>query len=96
VFSHGWGYAAVGAGAIVLAALYALRLISAILHERRGSAVPEEAGDLVSGELALVVPLVLILALLSAWPAAISGRSFPADDPAAFISSQGGGGLEAG
>jgi NADH-quinone oxidoreductase subunit M len=96
VFSHGWGYAAVGAGAIVLAALYALRLISAILHERRGSAVPEDAGDLVSGELALVVPLVLILAVLSAWPAAISGRSFPADDPAAFISSQGGGGLGAG
>ena len=96
VFSHGWGYAAVGAAAIVLAALYALRLISAILHERRGSAVPEDAGDLVNGELALVVPLVLILAVLSAWPAAISERSFPADDPAAFISSQGGGGFGAG
>ena len=37
VFDHGWGYAAVGAAAIVLAALYALRLISAILHERRGA-----------------------------------------------------------
>ena len=96
VFSHGWGYAAVGAAAIVLAALYALRLISAILHERRGSAVPEDAGDLVNGELALVVPLVLILAVLSAWPAAISERSFPADDPAAFISTQGGGGFGAG
>ena len=58
VFDHGWGYAAVGAAAIVLAALYALRLISAILHERRGSAVPEDAGDLVGGELMLVVPLV--------------------------------------
>ena len=81
MFSHGWGYAAVGAAAIVLAALYALRLISAILHERRGSAVREDAGDLVSGELALVVPLVVILAALSAWPAAISERSFPADDP---------------
>jgi NADH-quinone oxidoreductase subunit M len=95
VFSHGWGYAAVGAAAIVLAALYALRLISAILHERRGSAVGD-AGDLVSGELALVVPLVVILAALSAWPAAISERSFPADEPAAFISTQGGGGLETG
>ena len=36
VFGQGWGYAAVGAAAIVLAAMYALRLISAILHERRG------------------------------------------------------------
>ena len=81
VFQHGWGYAAVGAAAIVLAALYALRLISAILHERRGASVREEPDDLVSGELMLVVPLVAILAVLSAWPAAISERSFPADQP---------------
>ena len=100
VFSRGWGYAAVGAAAIVLAALYALRLISAILHERRGSAVREPgaegAGDLVTGELALVVPLLAILAVLSAWPAAISERSFPADEPAAFIATQGEGGFGAG
>jgi NADH-quinone oxidoreductase subunit M len=96
VFGRGWGYAAVGAAAIVLAALYALRLISAILHERRGRAVPDGAGDLVSGELALVVPLLAILAVLSAWPAAISERSFPADEPAAFIATQGEGGLGAG
>ena len=96
VFGRGWGYAAVGAAAIVLAALYALRLISAILHERRGSAVGEGSNDLVSGELALVVPLLAILALLSAWPAAISERSFPADEPAAFISTQGEGGFGAG
>jgi NADH-quinone oxidoreductase subunit M len=96
VFSHGWGYSAVGAAAIVFAALYALRLISAILHERRGNAVREEQADLVTGELALVAPLVLILAVLSAWPAAISERSFPADDPAAFISTQGEGGFGTG
>ena len=42
VFEHGWGYAAVGAAAIVLAALYALRLISAVLHERRGAVGAEE------------------------------------------------------
>ena len=96
VFSRGWGYAAIGAAAIVLAALYALRLISAVLHERRGTAVPEDGGDLVSGELALVVPLVVILAVLSAWPAAISERSFPADDPAAFISTRGERGFGAG
>jgi hypothetical protein len=58
--------------------------------------VPEGAGDLVNGELALVVPLVVILAVLSAWPAAISERSFPADDPAAFISGQSEGGFELG
>ena len=96
VFGRGWGYAAIGAAAIVLAALYALRLISAILHERRGGAVREDKGDLVSGELALVVPLLAILAVLSAWPAAISERSFPADEPAAFISTQGGEGFGAG
>jgi len=89
VFARGWGYAAVGAAAIVLAALYALRFISAVLHERRGSAVREETGDLVGGELTLVVPLVAILAALSVWPAAVSERSFPADQPAAFLGAQG-------
>jgi NADH-quinone oxidoreductase subunit M len=93
VFVRGWGYAAVGAAAMVLAALYALRFISAVLHERRGSAVREEADDLVGGELTLVVPLVAILAVLSAWPAAISERSFPADQPATFIGAQSAEGL---
>ena len=32
VYGAGWGWAAVGAGAIVLAAMYMLRLISAVLH----------------------------------------------------------------
>lgn len=88
VFDRGWGYAAVGAAAMVLAALYALRMISAILHERRGAGVRDDAGDLVGGELMLLVPLVAILAVLTAWPAGITERSFPADEPAAFIGSQ--------
>jgi NADH-quinone oxidoreductase subunit M len=88
VFDRGWGYAAIGVTAMVLAALYALRLISAVLHERRGSAVREDAGDLVSGELILIVPLVAILAVLTAWPAGITERSFPSDQPASFIGSQ--------
>jgi NADH-quinone oxidoreductase subunit M len=95
VFAQGWGYAAVGAAAIVLAALYALRLISALLHERRGSAVKEDATDLVGNELVLVVPLIAILAVLSAWPAGVTERSFPADAPATFIGAQGVGGLGA-
>jgi len=87
VFDRGWGYAAVGAAGMVLAAMYALRLISAILHDRRGSA-GTDTGDLVSGELVLLIPLVAILAVLSAYPALISERSFPLDQPASFISSQ--------
>ncbi len=87
VFQRGWGYAAVGATAMVLAAMYALRLISAILHDRRGRG-GEETGDLVSSELVLVLPLVAILAVLSAWPALVTQRSFPLDKPASFISAQ--------
>jgi NADH-quinone oxidoreductase subunit M len=87
VFQRGWGYAAVGAAAIVLAAMYALRLISAILHDRREGGVASESGDLVGGELALLVPLVAILAVLSAYPALVSERSFPLDQPSSFISS---------
>ena len=77
VFVHGWGYAAIGATAIVLAAMYTLRLVSAILHEARGTAVNDGASDLGIAELAVVVPLVALLLTLSVWPAAISGRSFP-------------------
>ena len=61
-------WSAIGAGAIVLAAMYMLRLISAVLHEARGSTVSDEALDLRPGELALVVPLVAGLLFLSAWP----------------------------
>lgn len=79
VFDEGWAWAAVGAGAIVLAAMYMLRLISAVLHERRGPAVTDEALDLRPAELGIVVPLVACLLALSAWPAAVSDRSFPDD-----------------
>ena len=85
VFFSGWGYAVAGAVAIVLGALYALRLISAILHEARGPKVSETANDLVGNELSLVVPLVLILVALSVWPAAVSQHSFPNDAPAATV-----------
>jgi NADH-quinone oxidoreductase subunit M len=81
VFDRGWGYAAIGALAIVLAAMYSLRLISAVLHGKRGVAVRDEALDLRPYELALVVPLVGCLLALSVWPAAISERSFPNDEP---------------
>ncbi len=79
VYGKGWGYAVIVALGIVLAAMYALRLISALLHERTGSAVRDEALDLRVGELALVLPMVACLVVLSAWPALVSESSFAGD-----------------
>jgi NADH-quinone oxidoreductase subunit M len=79
VFQQHWIYAVVGAAAIVLAAMYVLRLISGVLHEDVGSAVSDAARDLVPAELAIVVPLVAALLALSVWPSAISNHAFPRD-----------------
>jgi NADH-quinone oxidoreductase subunit M len=79
VFAQSWVWAAIGAGAIVLAAMYILRLVSAILHEKVGAAVSDAALDLRPGELAVVLPLVAVLLALSAWPNAITSRAFGAD-----------------
>ena len=84
-FQRAWWWAAIGAGAIVLAAMYMLRLISAVLHEARGSTVGDEALDLRPGELALVVPLVGVLLALSAWPAGISHHSFAGKSPTSSV-----------
>jgi NADH-quinone oxidoreductase subunit M len=89
VFRRGWGYAAVGAFAIVLAAMYALRLISAVLHAHRGRAVEEGATDLGWSEIGLVAPLVAILVALSVWPASISGNAFPRDEAQQTIEAVG-------
>ncbi|MDQ3066438.1 MAG: NADH-quinone oxidoreductase subunit M [Actinomycetota bacterium] len=80
VYGVGWGWAVVGAAAIVLAAMYVLRLISAVLHTVRGADVRDDALDIRPAELALLVPLVGLLLFLSAWPASISERSFPPTD----------------
>jgi len=77
VFQQHWAWAVVGATGIVLAAMYMLRAISAVLHEEVGSAVPDSALDLRLGELAVVVPLVLCLVGLSAWPNLVSGHAKP-------------------
>jgi NADH-quinone oxidoreductase subunit M len=79
VFQQYWVYAVVGAVAIVLAAMYVLRLISGVLHQEVGSAVSDAARDLVPAELAILVPLVGCLLALSVWPSAISNHAFPAD-----------------
>jgi NADH-quinone oxidoreductase subunit M len=97
VFQQGWGWAVVGAVAIVLAAMYILRAISGVLHGHVGPAVPAEdagpavragSGDLRPAELGLVVPLVACLLFLSAWPDAISGHSFVGGDATAAVSQQ--------
>jgi NADH-quinone oxidoreductase subunit M len=87
-FQRAWWWAAIGAGAIVLAAMYMLRAISAVLHEARGSTVTDDALDLRPGELALIVPLVGALLALSAWPAGISHHSFAGDAPKQQIQEQ--------
>ncbi len=77
VFDQGWAWAVIGVAGIVLAAMYALRLISAALHEARGSTVGDEALDLRPAELSILVPLVACLLALSAWPAAVTDHSSP-------------------
>jgi NADH-quinone oxidoreductase subunit M len=88
VFDQGWVWAAIGAGAIVLAAMYMLRLISAVLHRDVGPAVSDAALDLRPAELGILVPLLACVLALSAWPAAISERAFPRDDPSAAVQGQ--------
>ena len=58
--SSGWVWAVVGAVAIVLAAMYMLRLISAVLHQDLGPAVTDAALDLRPAELGILVPLVAL------------------------------------
>jgi NADH-quinone oxidoreductase subunit M len=87
-YQRAWWWAVIGAVAIVLAAMYMLRLISAVLHEARGSTVRDEALDLRPGELALLVPIVGVLLALSVWPAGISHNSFAGDDPTQAVMEQ--------
>ena len=99
-WQQGWAWAVVGAVAIVLAAMYMLRLISAVLHREVGPAVPDAALDLRPAELGFLVPLVACLLALSAWPAAVSHRSFggqvtrSANDAFSFNLSNGPQGIE--
>jgi NADH-quinone oxidoreductase subunit M len=91
IYREGWVWALVGAGAIVLAAMYMLRLISAVLHEREGSSVSDAALDLRAGEVGVLAPLVACLLVLSAWPAGITDHSFSEEGAAQTLESQLGG-----
>jgi NADH-quinone oxidoreductase subunit M len=79
VYDAGWWWAVIGAGAIVLAAMYVLRLISAVLHVEPGPRVTPAALDLRPAELGILVPIVGVLLALSAWPNGITGHSFAGD-----------------
>jgi NADH-quinone oxidoreductase subunit M len=88
VFQRGWGWAVVGAVAIVLAAMYTLRLISAVLHRDVGPAVSDAALDLRPAELGVTVPLIACLLALSVWPAAITRHSFRGDHAQADVNAE--------
>jgi NADH-quinone oxidoreductase subunit M len=84
VFSHGWGWSVVGAIAIVLAAMYMLRAISAALHQEKGPSVHDRARDLRPAEIGLLAPLVAVLFVLSFWPAGVTDHSF-GGKPSTFV-----------
>ena len=84
VFTRGWGWAVVGAIAIVLAAMYMLRAISAALHQEKGPAVHDRARDLRPAEIAMLAPLVAVLFVLSFWPAGVTDHSF-GGKPSTFV-----------
>jgi NADH-quinone oxidoreductase subunit M len=65
---------AVASFTIVLAAMYMLRWYSALAHEEDGERVSEATPDLRPAELAVAVPLVLILLIMSAWPFGVMER----------------------
>jgi NADH-quinone oxidoreductase subunit M len=88
VFQRGWGWSVAGVVAIVLAAMYVLRLVSAVLHREVGPAVSDSALDLRPAELGVTVPLLACLLALSVWPAAITQHSFRGDHGAADVAAQ--------
>ena len=54
--------------------MYMLRWYSALAHLDDGERVPEGMPDLRSGELAIAVPLILILLALTAYPFGVMER----------------------
>lgn len=73
-WAHAWLWAAIGSIAIVLAAMYVLRLLSALMHDPEHDTAEHSAearerfgGDL-RLELAFLLPLVASMLVLSAWP----------------------------
>jgi hypothetical protein len=59
-----------------------------VLHREPGPSVTPEALDLRPAELSAIVPLLACLLALSAWPAAITERSFTKDRARTDVSTQ--------
>ena len=83
VFQRGWGWAVPGLVAMVLAAMYMLRLISALLHREVGEAVTKKTPDLLLPELCVIGALLGCMLALSVWPSAVSKHSFACLQPPA-------------
>jgi NADH:ubiquinone oxidoreductase subunit 4 (subunit M) len=64
----------VAAIGIVLAAMYMLRWYSAIAHEGNGDSVTDSTPDMARWELAIAVPLIAFLLLMTAWPNGVMER----------------------
>ena len=86
VYGQGWGYAVVVALGVVLAAMYILRVISGDpAREAWARPCVTRRLDLRLGELALVLPLLLVLIGLSVWPALVSQSAFAASTIAEIV-----------
>jgi NADH-quinone oxidoreductase subunit M len=74
-FEHSWWLGAIVALGVVFAAMYMLRWISAVLHEREGDFVGTlNPPDLRRGALVCILPIVLCLIGLSVAPAQFTDR----------------------
>lgn len=82
VFSAGWQFdwllGAVAGATVVFAALYALRLLSSVMHnpddvEEARTGTVTFGGDLSHRELVFLAPLLVAILALSVWPNAIRG-----------------------
>jgi len=77
-FADAWWLGAIASVGIVFAAMYMLRWISAVLHEREGDLVGQlRPPDLRSGALLAILPLALALIALSVAPAQLTERVDP-------------------
>jgi NADH-quinone oxidoreductase subunit M len=74
---------AVAACAIVLAAMYALRWFSALAHGDNGERVGGDTPDLRPGELAIAVPLIVLLLATTVYPFGVMNRVKAYQPPAA-------------
>jgi NADH-quinone oxidoreductase subunit M len=74
-FEAKWFVGAIASLAIVLAAMYLLRWVSAVLHDREGVAVGDsQPPDLEFGPMVAILPLVAAILALSFYPYAVTNR----------------------